>query len=255
MRRTALLLCLLMVLTALAAAPAAAGPGPGAGLSGLGDLLDAEDVEAALEAAPDAGVLSHLEVVAEGLDTPRGMEFGPDGALYVAESGAGGEDCAIFEEEFEDEVFELEICVGPTGAVTRIDDDGQERVVTGLPSYLIADEEEGEEFAEVYGPKDVSRGPDGALYVPIGLFASEEDRDELAAQVGPLANNFATLARVVDDEVSYVADFAAHEAQFNPDADQPLSDLDSNPYADGFQEPPPLADNAVSRQCPVVIFL
>jgi glucose/arabinose dehydrogenase len=31
-----------------------------------------------------------LKVVAEGLDNPRGIGFGPDGALYVAESGSGG---------------------------------------------------------------------------------------------------------------------------------------------------------------------
>ena len=30
-----------------------------------------------------------LKVVAEGLDNPRGIGFGPDGALYVAESGVG----------------------------------------------------------------------------------------------------------------------------------------------------------------------
>jgi glucose/arabinose dehydrogenase len=30
-----------------------------------------------------------LKVVAEGLDNPRGIGFGPDGALYVAESGSG----------------------------------------------------------------------------------------------------------------------------------------------------------------------
>ena len=31
-----------------------------------------------------------LKVVADGLDNPRGIGFGPDGALYVAESGSGG---------------------------------------------------------------------------------------------------------------------------------------------------------------------
>jgi hypothetical protein len=29
-------------------------------------------------------------VVAEALDNPREIGFGPDGALYVAESGSGG---------------------------------------------------------------------------------------------------------------------------------------------------------------------
>src|SRR5215212_8642751 len=35
---------------------------------------------------PSANVI----VFAEGLDNPRGLEFGPDGLLYVAEGGQGG---------------------------------------------------------------------------------------------------------------------------------------------------------------------
>src|SRR5256885_15945624 len=31
-----------------------------------------------------------VTVVASGLDGPRGLKFGPDGALYVAEAGRGG---------------------------------------------------------------------------------------------------------------------------------------------------------------------
>jgi hypothetical protein len=33
---------------------------------------------------------SGFTVVASGLDGPRGLKFGPDGALYVAEAGRGG---------------------------------------------------------------------------------------------------------------------------------------------------------------------
>ena len=36
-----------------------------------------------------------LDVVASGLDSPRGLTFGPDGALYITEAGVGGEGRAM----------------------------------------------------------------------------------------------------------------------------------------------------------------
>jgi hypothetical protein len=33
---------------------------------------------------------SNVTVFAQGLNNPRGLKFGPDGNLYVAEGGAGG---------------------------------------------------------------------------------------------------------------------------------------------------------------------
>jgi glucose/arabinose dehydrogenase len=56
-----------------------------------------------------------LKVVADGLDNPRGIGFGPDGALYVAESGSGGpgpENCIPSPEGG------APACFGRTGAVT-----------------------------------------------------------------------------------------------------------------------------------------
>ena len=70
-----------------------------------------------------------LTVVADGLDNPRGIGFGPDGALYVAESGSGGPGpCVAGGPEGG------ETCFGRTGAVTRITKHSQHRVLTGLPS-------------------------------------------------------------------------------------------------------------------------
>jgi len=50
----------------------------------------------AQDATPGAGPppfpppSANVTVFAEGLDNPRGLEFGPDGLLYVAEGGQGG---------------------------------------------------------------------------------------------------------------------------------------------------------------------
>jgi hypothetical protein len=42
--------------------------------------------------APSAWAQSSgFTVVASGLDGPRGLKFGPDGALYGAEAGSGGD--------------------------------------------------------------------------------------------------------------------------------------------------------------------
>ena len=71
-----------------------------------------------------------VEVVASGLDSPRHLEFGDRGDLFVAEAGRGGtrEPCFDSPEGF--------ACVGNTGAVTKVDRHGrQSRVAKGLASY------------------------------------------------------------------------------------------------------------------------
>ena len=45
---------------------------------------------AALPATQAAGQDSLWPVVASELDSPRGLTFGPNGTLYVAEAGVGG---------------------------------------------------------------------------------------------------------------------------------------------------------------------
>ena len=73
---------------------------------------------------------SNMLVIASGLDNPRGLAFGPDGALYVAEAGRGGTStlCDVGGNG-------QPRCYGPTGAITRITGIGvHDRIVTGLPS-------------------------------------------------------------------------------------------------------------------------
>src|SRR5687768_2201154 len=55
--------------------------------------------------------VSDAEIVMSGLDNPRGLAFGPDGALYVAEAGRGGAGpCFVA-------AFAAN-CYGPSGAIS-----------------------------------------------------------------------------------------------------------------------------------------
>ena len=92
-------------------------------------LLVAAAGQAASKAAPQ------VDVIATGLNNPRGIAFSPDGRLYVAEAGRGGNGNCITTGDGQ------QACYGETGAITRIDTLGvsaPERVVTGLPSIAPA---------------------------------------------------------------------------------------------------------------------
>ncbi len=81
----------------------------------------------AIGVAQSAGA-SAWTVVASGLDNPRGLDFAPNGALYVAEAGRGGGPGApsVANAEGGTSYF------GRTGAITRIINGTKERIVTGL---------------------------------------------------------------------------------------------------------------------------
>jgi hypothetical protein len=67
--------------------------------------------------------------VMSGLNNPRGLAIGPNGAIYVAEAGAGGAGpCTV-------NLVNETRCFGLTGAITRLFNGVQERIVAGLPSH------------------------------------------------------------------------------------------------------------------------
>jgi sugar lactone lactonase YvrE len=157
-----------------------------------------------------------LKVVAEGLDNPRGIGFGPDGALYVAESGSGGAGPCVEGPEGG------EACFGRTGAVTRITKRGQHRVLTGLPSLA----EEGGVAAS--GPVDLGfSGRTGYL-----LVGNPGGGTETREQFGPAGRRFGKLLKVNLHGIRAVADFPRFEENNNPDEGGgalPGEEIDSNP--------------------------
>lgn len=114
-----------------------------------------------------AGAAS-LEVVAEGLDNARGLSFSPDGSLYVTESGVGGNGRCVPGPSLEG----LLSCAGTSGAVTRIKDGKQERVLTGLPSIALRPT-----GATAAGPHDIQFDSAGNPYLLIGYGGNPSIRD------------------------------------------------------------------------------
>jgi hypothetical protein len=161
----------------------------------------------ALTGASGVGAAT-TSVVMSGLDNPRGLAFGPEGALYVAEAGRGGSGPCIV-------LRGAPQCYGPTGAVSRLWRGKQKRVATGLPSYGSA--------ASTTGPHDISFLGRGGAYVTIGLGFEGQPRSALAG----VGDQFGWLVHLpASGGWRPVADIAAYEFAANP-AGGPL---DSNPY-------------------------
>lgn len=76
-----------------------------------------------------------VTTIATGLNGPRGLNFGPDGALYVAEAGTGGTNGPFACEQVPPPIGPYH--GGPTATVSRIDLNGSRTtVVSGLPSGI-----------------------------------------------------------------------------------------------------------------------
>src|SRR6266545_8055538 len=112
----------------------------------------------ATAAGAGAAAIPPFPTVMTGLDNPRGLAWGPEGALYVAEAGQGGTQPCFATPR--GPAF-----AGPTGAVSRWWHGMQERVATGFPSYT----ENGPTGVAATGPHDVALLGRGDMRVSLGL--------------------------------------------------------------------------------------
>lgn len=169
---------------------------------------------------------ANLRVVAEGLDGPRGLTFGPDGALYVAEAGRGGDGNCIPSPTVEGAV----LCYGPTGAITKIDNGEVERIVTGLPSIASIGSDILPDGSDASGPHDLQFGPDGTPYLVTGLGSFPGNRDDILEI--PDFGQVLILNNLNDDNPSWtpLADLANYELVNNPDGQPAPMGINTNPF-------------------------
>ncbi|MBG1260707.1 ScyD/ScyE family protein [Nostoc commune] len=162
----------------------------------------------------------NVTLVASGLDNPRDLAFSPNGDLYVVEAGRGGDGPSIRAPE-----IGLELSYGTTGAVTRIRDGVQNRVITDLPSLARRGSGIG-----AYGPHAIGFNENGDAYLVTGFTSSPDVR----AKLGSLGSDLGQLVKLnfTDNSWQTIADLVQYEGLNNPDG----QDVVSNPYAVLVQE-------------------
>lgn len=155
-------------------------------------------------AGPAWAVDYQASVIASGLNSPRGLAFGPDGALWVTEAGTpntGGPTTMV---------RGVTGTYGDSGSVTRIFAGSQARVLQGLPAISMG--------TEMAGPSDIAFAANGAMSILIGAGVNPAVRFTDLAPVGYRLGRLVTLGGAVD--------ISAHEAAFNPAGGA----VDSNPW-------------------------
>jgi hypothetical protein len=165
---------------------------------------------AAVATMTGAAQAAELQVVATGLNNPRGLDFAPNGALYNAEAGTGGNGPTV-------EGPEGPVRLGLTGSVTRLFKGVQTRIIEGRPSLA------GDGGFAAGGPSAISFGKLGTGVLTIGVGLDPAVRDAvLGAQSAMMGSVFQLNP---SGKLKLFADVAAVEGALDPDGAGP----DSNP--------------------------
>jgi hypothetical protein len=156
---------------------------------------------------------SNVSVVASGFNNPRGLAFGPDGEIYVAEGGLGGTNTTG--DQCEQVVPPLGPYTGDNNAsISKIDPTGQvSKVVEGLPSTNTTPETGG----DISGVADVAF-VDGTLYYLLGGAGCSHGHADVPNGVFKV-NDDGTTTLVADLSAFYMANPIAqpNAADFEPD--------------------------------------
>jgi hypothetical protein len=166
----------------------------------------------ATAAGASAAATPPFQTVMTHLDNPRGLTWGPEGALYVAEAGRGGPQACFPGPDGGPQI------AGFTGGVSRWWHGKQEQFATGFPSHSNPG------GVAALGPHNIAMLGRGNARVTIGLGTDPVLRSACGT-VGPM---FGWVARVLPDgKWRLETDLAGYEAINNPDGGVP----DSNPYS------------------------